>query len=214
MGTFVQYYSLFIICWFLHNMKIKQLFAICSIAVIFLISFSSCQGILKKIYGIKDPEIENENSIKKIALKYQLDTNNIVSVNSNDFLHELNGKSIPDAAIYDSKGNYIEYRASDTSCNAGLFEFIPNLSTKNNYNKPDSAKLGTELKKFLKLDGSTIKNSEVSDFYVLIYWTVWTGKLNKDHIKVWEDAAKNNKNASIKVIKVNLDLQEHWGTSA
>lgn len=188
-------------------------------AIFMLLLNSSCQSILMKMYGVKDPEIENENSIKKSALKYQLDTTNIVSINSNDFLYELNGRSIPDAAIYDSKGNYIEYRASDTSCNAGLFEFIPNLSTNNSYNKPDSAKLEVELKKILDLKGNLIKNQDAilkgnADFYVLIYWTVWTGKLNKDHVKIWEDAAKNNKNAKIKVIKVNLDFQEHWGATA
>jgi len=189
------------------------------IALILMILNSSCQSILMKMYGIKDPEIENENSIKKIALKYKLDTTNIVCINSKDFLYELNGRSIPDAAIYDSKGNYIEYRAFDTSCNAGLFEFIPNLNTKNSYNKPDYAKLEVELNKFLDLRGKLIENPEAiwrasADFYVLIYWNVWTGKLNKDHVKVWEDAAQNNKNAKIKVIKVNLDLQEHWGATA
>ena len=171
---------------------------------------SSCQRILMKMYGVKDPELENESSIKKIALKYQLDTTNIVSLNSEYFLNELNGRSLPDAAIYDKKGNYIEYRAADTSCNAGLFDFIPNLSIGSNYNKPDSAKLDAELQKFLALNGNSLKSPETADFYVLIYWAVWTGKLNKDHVKIWEDAAKNNKNAKVKVIKVNMDFQEHW----
>lgn len=162
------------------------------------------------MYGVKDPELENESSIKKIALKYQLDTTNIVSVKSEYFLGELYGSSLPDAAIYDKKGNYIEYRAADTSCNAGLFDFIPNLSIGSNYNKPDSAKLDAELQKFLALNGNSLKSPEAADFYVLIYWAVWTGKLNKDHVKIWEDAAKNNKNAKVKVIKVNMDFQEHW----
>jgi hypothetical protein len=75
------------------------------------------------------------------------------------------------------------------------------------------------LNKFLDLRGKSIENPEAiwraaADFYVLIYWNVWTGKLNKDQEKVWEDAAQNNKNAKIKVIKVNLDLQEHWGATA
>jgi hypothetical protein len=179
-------------------------------ALLLLFLNSSCQQILKKIYGVKNPEIENETSIKKAALKYGLDTANIVTLNSNDFLKELNGKAIPNASIYDSKGNYIEYRATDTSCNAGLFEFIPNLDLKNSYNKPDSNKLELELSKFLDLKGQPIDKLESADFYVLIYWTVWTGKLNKDHVKIWEDAARNNKNARIKVLKVNLDFQDHW----
>ena len=118
-------------------------------AILILVLNSSCQHILKKIYGVKNPEIESETSIKKSAIKYGLDTANIVTLNSKDFLRELNGKAIPNASIYDSKGNYIEYRATDTSCNAGLFEFIPNLNVKNSYNKPDSTNLELELNKFL-----------------------------------------------------------------
>jgi hypothetical protein len=178
--------------------------------ILILFLNSSCQHILKKIYGVKNPEIENESSIKKAALKYGLDTANIVTLNSNDFLKELNGKAIPDASIYDSKGNYIEYRVTDTSCNAGLFDFIPNLNVNNNYNKPDSTNLELKLNKFLDLKGQPIQKLESADFYVLIYWTVWSGKLNKDHVKIWEDAAINNKNARIKVLKVNLDFQDHW----
>ncbi|MBK6522550.1 MAG: hypothetical protein IPG08_09530 [Sphingobacteriaceae bacterium] len=58
---------------------------------------------------------------KKAAAKYKLDPANIVTVNSDAFLKELSGRSIPDVAVFDSNGNYIEYRVTDTSCNAGLF---------------------------------------------------------------------------------------------
>ncbi len=171
---------------------------------------ASCQPILMKMYGIKDPDIENEKSIIKKALKYNLDTSNIVTVNSTAFLHVLSEQSIPNAAIYDRTGKYIEYRQTDTSCNAGLFQFIPALNLNDTYNQPDSADLKTELNKYRDLKGNMLKYPEAADFYLLIYWTVWTGKLNKDHVKIWEDLARNNKNCTIKVIKVNLDVQEYW----
>ena len=170
----------------------------------------SCQPIIKKFYGIKDPEIENEKTILKKALKFELDTSNIVTVNSKEFLYVLNGQSIPDGAIYDKNGKYIEYRLTDTSCNAGLFQFIPSLNLNNKYNQPDSADLKTELTKFRDLKGNMLKQPESADFYILIYWTVWTGKLNKDHVKIWEKRARENKKCKINVIKVNLDIQEYW----
>lgn len=178
--------------------------------IILTLTFVSCQTIMKKMYGIKDPDIENRKTIVKTANKYDLDTTNIVSVNSKDFLYVLKGTSIPNASVYDKNGKYIEYRQTDTSCNAGLFQFIPALNLTDKYNQPDSTNLDTELKKFRDLSGNTLTTLETADFYLLIYWTVWTGKLNKDHVKVWEDLAKNNKNAKIKVVKVNLDLQEYW----
>lgn len=170
----------------------------------------SCQPIIKKLYGIKKPDIENQESITKKALKFGLDTNNIVSVTSKDFPYVLKSTSIPNAAIYDSKGKYIEYRQTDTSCNAGLFEFIPKLNISGTYNKPDSSSLAEEWTKFRDLKGNVMNVPNNADFYLLIYWNVWTGKLNRDHTKIWEDLARENKNCKIKVIKVNLDIQEYW----
>lgn len=181
-----------------------------SVSIVVLCLIMGCQPILFKLYGIKNPEIENEKSILKKALKFGLDTSNIVSVNSKDFLYVLKGQSIPDAAIYDSKGKYIEYRNSDSACNAGLFQFIPALNASEQYHQPDSADLFTELQKFRDLKGNVLKEPTFADFYVLIYWTTWTGRLNKDHVKIWESLARQNSHAKIEVIKVSLDLQEHW----
>jgi hypothetical protein len=175
-----------------------------------LFCLASCQPIMKAIYGIKKPDIENQESITKKALKFGLDTTNIVSVTSKDFPYVLKSTSIPNAAIYDSKGKYIEYRQTDTSCNAGLFDFIPKLNVSGTYNKPDSTSLAEEWTKFRNLKGNEMSLPNNADFYLLIYWNVWTGKLNKDHVKIWEDLARENKNCKIKVIKVNLDIQEYW----
>lgn len=174
------------------------------------VTLSSCQPIMKAIYGIKKPDIENQESITKKALKFGLDTTNIISVTSKDFPYVLKSTSIPNAAIYDSKGKYIEYRQTDTSCNAGLFDFIPKLNVSGTYNKPDSTSLAEEWTKFRNLKGNEMNLPNNADFYLLIYWNVWTGKLNKDHVKIWEDLARENKNCKIKVIKVNLDIQEYW----
>lgn len=171
----------------------------------------SCNGLMMKMYGIKDPEIENEHSILQQALEFNLDTSNIVSVYNHSSTAKYTGQGIPNASIYSGNGKYIEYRQTDTSCNAGLFQFIPDLNPANTYHMPDSTDLNGEWIKFRDLKGNKLSEPEPADFYVLIYWAVWTGKLNKDHVKVWEDLAKNNKNCNVKVIKVNLDLQEYWG---
>ncbi len=190
---------------YLHRMKrIFLLFA----SLAFL---CNCTFILKKMYGIKDPRVENEKSIKKKALKFGLDTSNIVTVNAKDFSQTRREyRQVPDAAIFDSNGNYIEYRQTDTSCNAGLFGFIPALNITSNYNKPLKNSLTSELEKYRDLKGQKLKPVSKADFYILIYWVVYAGKLNKDHVKAWEDLAGENKNCTIKVIKVNLDYQQYW----
>ncbi len=169
-----------------------------------------CQPIMMKMYGIKNPDIENEKSIIRTALRYQLDTSNLVTVSSKDFLDVLNGQAIPDGAIYDRNGQFIEYKATDSSCNAGLFGFIPALNLTDQYRQPERPSLQTELAKFRDLKGRPLQQVEQADFYLLIYWSVWTGKLNKDHVKIWENLAKRNTKCKIRVIKVNLDLQAYW----
>lgn len=180
------------------------------ILIVVVLSLNSCKMIMMKIYGIKNPDVEDDKSIIKKAMKYGIDTSTIVTVNSIDFLNVLNGHSIPDAGIYDKNGKYIEYRQTDTSCNAGLFDFISALNLKEKYNQPDRANLNTELNKCRDLKGNKLTNTEDADFYLLIYWTVWTGKLNKNHVKIWQDLAYKNKNCKVKVIMVNLDIQEYW----
>jgi hypothetical protein len=174
------------------------------------VTLSSCNPIMMKIYGIKKPDIENRESITKKANKFGLDTTNIVSVSSADFPFIMKRVSVPNASIYDAQGKYVEYRLTDTSCNKGLFEFIPNLNLNTAYNKPDSLSLQQQWLKYRGLNGNRLAQPEPADFYVLIYWNVWTGKLNRDHVKIWEDLASANKNCRVKVIKVNLDIQDHW----
>ncbi len=174
---------------------------------------ASCRPIMLKLYGIKDPDIENRKTILKKTKKFGLDTANIVTAKSENFLKTMKeAGGIPDAAIFDAKGDYIEYRVTDTSCNAGLFSFIPELRPDGAYQKTGKTTLNTELNTWNDLYGNAFNkaNLKPADFYVLIYWTVWTGKLNKDHVKVWENLAKQNKQAHVEVIKVNLDFQEYW----
>ena len=54
----------------------------------------------------------------------------------------------------------------------------------------------------------TIEKAKETDFYLFIFWTRYSGRLNKDHVKIWEEQANNNKNSKIKVIKVSFDQQE------
>jgi hypothetical protein len=178
--------------------------------VIMALLLTSCQAILLKMYGFEDPDIETEQSILAKAAKFKLDTTHIVTVHSKDFLEVLKGQSIPDGAVYDAYGKYIEYRKTDSTCNAGLFRFIPELDPAGDYRKTDRPGLQEELAKFRDLKGQPLGDPGKADFYLLIYWTVWTGKLNKDHVKVWEELAGKNKKANIRVIKVNLDLQSYW----
>jgi hypothetical protein len=190
-------------------MKLKNLSAF---LLLILPLLSSCHLILKKVCGIHNPRIEQEASIEKAARKYHLKTDNILTASPDGMLH-MSKRGIPDVAIFDGAGDYIEYRATDTSCNAGVFGFIPALHKEGQYNKTHNTTLSEEMAMIRTMAGSPINKAYLkpkADFYLFIYWATYEGRLNKDHVKAWEDLAMKNKNANIQVIKVDLDLQRWW----
>ena len=193
---------------FIKSHKLIVFFSVFLIAG--LIAYLNFENIILSLYGLHDPKIENEQSIIESAKEYGLDSKNILTVNGEDYYNVISEAGIPDCDIYDREGNYIEYRETDTSCNANLFQFIPNLAKSKSYNKPGNISLTEKLKKLRTLSGEKVPQLEAADFYILMYWTTWSGYLNKDHVKVWEDLARDNKNSNIKVIKVNLDIQDYW----
>lgn len=156
------------------------------------------------------PRIENEQSLIRKAKRFGFGTNNIVSSNSDNFLHILNGQWIPDAKIYDKFGNYIEFKSNDSACNAELSEFIQNLHKDTIYKTSEYPNFFEEYSKYRDLKGNDLPKPNSADFYIVIFWTAWTGRLNKTHVKIWEELAKENKNCEIEVLKLNLDIQNHW----
>lgn len=187
---------------------IRQFFVL----IVAVALLSGCRAILLKMYGIKNPGVESPQSIKKYASKEGLDTALMASVNPSDFKSVIKlGSGIPDAAVFDRDGAYIEYRATDTSCNAGLFRFIPSLQPGGDYRRTGRTTLKAELAKLRTLDGKPFPEPGGNDdFYLLLYWTKWTGKLNKDHVKEWQDLASANAKSRIRIIEVNLDVQAYW----
>ncbi|OJV54053.1 MAG: hypothetical protein BGO31_11850 [Bacteroidetes bacterium 43-16] len=171
----------------------------------------SCKPLMLKMYHIKKPAVESKVSILKTALRYGLDTTDMYTVAAKDFLGTFSARPLPDILVFDSAGNYIEYRNADTYCNGVLFDFIPSLHPEGIYPKAGTTTLQEEMKKLRDIDGHELSTAlEKADFYLLIYWTVWMGKLNKDQVKVWEQLARQNKKSNIKVLKVNLDIQQSW----
>lgn len=178
-----------------------------------LVFFASCQPIAKAVAGIKNPKIENAETVKSYIKKINFDTqNNLVLKDKSSYKTVLNlfYKSFPEAVLFDNYGNELIYKETATSCNAGLFKVIPELD-KNSELKKGTHQLSQVLSDYTKpLDDDSEIITNDSDYYLLINWAVFAGKFNKDHVLAWENLAKNNKNCKIKVLKLNMDLQESW----
>jgi hypothetical protein len=57
--------------------------------------------------------------------------------------------------------------------------------------------------------GNTASSTDVYDIYVLINWAIFLDSNNETSFN-WYTSLKNNKELKIKVILINLDVQEIW----
>lgn len=172
----------------------------------------SCEYVAKKIYGITDPQLETTESIRQYAQKMDLGIENVLVLNDygqyKNMMENFNS-AIPEAILFDAEGHQVSYKENKEDCNAGLFSTLPNLR-KNTSLKKEDLILTDFQKNFLKLDGTPLSEIPKSDYYLFLNWAKFVGKLNKDHVKVWEEMAKKNKYVKIQVYNVNMDIQKKW----
>ncbi|MBA3283907.1 MAG: hypothetical protein H0U27_02450 [Nitrosopumilus sp.] len=156
----------------------------------------------------------NESKIIKYAKKNKLDETNILTITDTTYLKTLAliDMTYPEIMVFDKEGKYIKYK-DDKACNASAFKFIDSLRISNNYSTIATINLNSLQNNFRDLNGNTINIIDKnSDFTLLLFWTEWTGKLNKDHTLIWENKAKNNINCKISLYKINCDFQEYWNS--
>lgn len=179
------------------------------------LSLISCTAVLKTAYGITNPKLENKETLNKYIASIDLKKENSLVVNDKKNYKEVMAdfqRSVPEAILFDREGNQLTYKEKNESCNAGLFATIPQLTANSTLEKTN----GKNLKEFSSqlIDLNTkeaISNFPKADYYLFLNWAKFMGKLNKDHVKVWEDLAANNTNVKIAVYKVNMDFQDNWG---
>ncbi len=178
---------------------------------IFLLS--SCKNVVRIIYGVRSPKVENKESLIHYLNKKNIRNDNILISNYEGFISTIqNAGLIPNIRCFNQNGIFIPYK-NDSACNGSAFEFIDSLKFNKSYMLIDSILLKNETSHLSDLDGNPVSytDSNLYDYVIFIYWARWSGLLNKDHVKIWEESALNNPNARIKVHKVNCDVQESWG---
>lgn len=189
----------------------KKLFTISYLVVI--LTFISCSPIVRLLYGIKKPKVENEESLKKYLEKVNISDKDVYTLDFEGYQKalELINKKIPEVLIFDKNGNYIPY-GNEWACNASAFDFIVNLNDTTKYVISDKTNITSLPFSLYSLEGDSLGIPTLNEsFHLFIFWAKFAGKLNKDHVKIWEKQAINNSKTNIKVYKINMDFQEHWG---
>ncbi len=171
----------------------------------------SCQPVAMLIYGIKKPSRVSIMKIEQKAASLGLDTSMMYCIKPEiypKFLNEL--KSLPNIRIYDKAGNLHNYRENPEECKSTAEYFIRNLrrDAPFTYNRDSSFYLLPQQLEGLQKQPFFIETLPAADYYIVVFWATFLGKLNKDYVVPWVSQAKNNYDTKIQLINVNCDLRK------
>lgn len=181
--------------------------------LVVILTFISCSPIVRLIYGVKKPKVENEESLKKYLGNVNITDKDVYTLDFEGYKKALKliNKKIPEVLIFDKNGKHIPY-GDEWACNASAFDFIENLNDTTEFANSDKANLQSLPFGLYSLKGDSLGAPKLdASFHIFIFWAKFAGKLNKNHVKIWENQAINNTKTKIKVYKINMDFQEHWG---
>lgn len=167
---------------------------------------------------IKDPVVENTNSIKTFLLANNFTTTHslITKADTTNIGEKLFLGFTVGYYIFDAEGKHICYNGSAT---CGGVQFRQLLEGKiDSFKLCDKSEIN--LQKILtetydlNENNVSLSNFPKSDYYVVSYWQKFmNGKKGYEESTNWmEEEIKNNKsNLKFTFIKINTDLQEKWG---
>jgi hypothetical protein len=185
------------------------------IALILSISFSHCTPVLKLYYGYHQPKTEDSKSLTKYYKKKGVEISNMVILaDSVKYYERFNEVHIfPEIRVFNKEGYLVYYRDTVKSCNAPAYEFTDSICKLSNLKFNSSKNLESETKGLLTLNNMPLQltTSAGYDYYVFIYSARFAGRLNKDHVKVWERNLENAKGCKVKYYLVDMDWQKSWG---
>ncbi|AXG73652.1 hypothetical protein DVK85_05155 [Flavobacterium arcticum] len=140
---------------------------------------------------------------------YEVSANEIATLNGiNTFIEYNNSEKlvIPEAYFFNKDG-YLISGFEGTGCGMAISN-IDEISNASSDNKEHFKDWITNYN-FLSSD-----NTEASyDAYVIINWAMFVDGMNDDTSYNWYKSLKNNKDLNIRIIFLNLDIQENWKLS-
>ena len=182
--------------------------------IILLLCLSSCVMIVKWKYGITNPKEETTEKLISFLEKHKYPTSEmyIFSDSSSYFKTVRNRefrKNMLSHLVFDHSGLLL-WR--DTSkCQWSGYDLIKTLSKDSSYKKDTGLNLDQILGHICPFGKSAEKDSIVNnpDFTVIVTWAKFLGEYNY-RLFVLSGAVKENKAASIRLIWLNVDMQENW----
>ncbi len=191
----------------------KKPFITFVLVLMLIFILNGCGLVLKTYYGIHQPKVETAKSLEKYMRKKKIVSNNIFTTVNQEAMKKHIGisRGIPEVLIFNKQGQGIVYKTPE-QCNAFAFDVIVELDKQKTYPVNDTLSLDSVNVGLADLYGNpaNIQIHDSADFLVVVYWARYTGRLNKNHVNIWEQDAQVNSKANIQVVKINLDMQAFW----
>jgi len=177
-----------------------------------IVILSSCNRILSRALGVRNPRIETEASIQKFCKKQGIDANRVLLVKTVKIVESFYANLNTDY-LFDKNGYALSYSESfdDKSCGGNILttvQSIPSLS----YITRDSSNIFENHKKtWMPLTDtlSPVKtNYADADYTVVIYWNMFSGSPNhRKRIESVKEYIKMNTYSKIQLVLVNQDIR-------
>jgi hypothetical protein len=180
-----------------------------------LAGFYSCKPILLKINGVTKPRFETRESIKSYMSANSIDQGDglFTGKDSTQFFQLLNMIiSLPSVDFYNKQGELIDY-SKNGDCTGQAEIFADRLTPDTLYKVDSSYNFNDVKEKVISIDKKSKLSLDNADFTVLIYWSNYLGKMNRNVMKV-KRILQDNKKIKTKIYLINMDFQREWGLSA
>jgi hypothetical protein len=187
--------------------------------ICFIVS-TSCNGLITRIFGLREPKIESKKSIFKFLEKLKEDTNNVYTLDSTLFQKLQQQDFKPGMAksfrpvqirLYGKSGEPIMQWASCEGFLADL-KIFDSVAPKVINGLDTTLNLAGDLSRYFTLEGKPAKIiiPENIDYYILIYFAKYFPKLSKESFSQVNLYRTNHPEIKCMVYKINVDVQEFW----
>jgi hypothetical protein len=170
-------------------------------------SFGSCQPIMLAVYGIQKPKVTSEQKILKAMESQNLNCDYSFSISESGFFRYIDlPYSVNRVFLYTKNGKYIS-KLDSSDCSSSTTGFL-NVFKEPAYSEEldlDTTNYFNDY--FVKMDGSKVTLNLNTQYYAVVFWATFSGRLNE---KSSEWANYLIKDPGVKVICVSLDPREFW----
>ena len=179
-----------------------------SFLLLLTILFTSCRPILYAAYGIKKPKNISKEKVLKRAKKHGLPIDNQYSITQEGLVKYANqGWSTTQLMFYHSSGEFIEPKDSN-KCSGVVGVFIDDFTDSSKVNIIDTNATNSYFKYIVDLDGNPVVFKPKTEYFTVLYWASFVGRLNKQNTANWVKLIAEKEN--VEYILVALDPRYFW----